>query len=211
MKTKKCIQCDKRRLVKFFNKRITSKDGFRNSCKICETAQCKKYYLTNQSTIVNWKNTNRIKIQQYQKDYYTKYREQNKEKIKKYKKQYQIKNRTKISKRLNNRYKNDINYRIKHNLRTRFNLAIKNNSKKSSITKLLGCSIQEFKEYIEQKFTENMTWNNYGQWHMDHIKPCCNFDLSYKDQQEICFHYSNLQPLWAKDNLSKGGNGFSNA
>ena len=71
MKTKKCIQCDKRRLVKFFNKRIASKDGFRNSCKICETAQCKKYYLTNQSTIVNWKNTNRIKIQQYQKDYYS--------------------------------------------------------------------------------------------------------------------------------------------
>lgn len=205
MKTKKCIKCNKRRLVKFFNKRITSKDGFRNSCKTCETAQCKKYYLANQSKIASWKNKNKIKIQQYQKDYYPKYREQNKEKIKEYKRQYQIKNKIKITKQINDRYKNDINYRIKHNLRTRFNLAIKNNSKKSSIINLLGCSIPKFKEYIEKQFIDDMTWNNYGQWHIDHIKPCCGFDLSDKKQQQICFHYTNLQPLWAKDNLSKGG------
>lgn len=205
MKTKKCIKCNKRRLVKFFNKRITSKDGLRNSCKICETAQCKKYYLANQSKIANWKSKNKIKIQQYQKDYYPKYREQNKEKIKEYKKQYQIKNKIKITKRINDRYKNDINYRIKHNLRTRFNLAIKNNYKKSSIINLLGCSIPKFKEYIEKKFIDDMTWNNYGQWHIDHIKPCCGFDLTDLEQQKICFHHTNLQPLWAKDNLSKGG------
>ena len=157
MKTKKCIKCNKRRLVKFFNKRITSKDGFRNSCKTCETAQCKKYYLANQSKIASWKNKNKIKI----------------------------------TKQINDRYKNDINYRIKHNLRTRFNLAIKNNSKKSSIINLLGCSIPKFKEYIEKQFIDDMTWNNYGQWHIDHIKPCCGFDLSDKKQQQICFHYTN--------------------
>lgn len=205
MKSKKCIQCNKKRLIKFFNKRKTSKDGFRNSCKSCEAAQCKKYYLTNKSAIENWKKQNQIKIQQYQKEYYPKYIEKNKEKIKQYKKEYQIRNRKKITKKINDRYHSDINYRIKHNLRTRFNLALKNNSKQSSIITLLGCSILELKEYLEEKFKPGMTWTNYGEWHIDHIKPCCDFRLSDKNQQEICFHYTNLQPLWAKDNLSKGG------
>ena len=48
-----------------------------------------------------------------------------------------------------------------------------------------------------------MTWDNHGQWHIDHIKPCAKFDLTDKDQQKACFHYTNLQPLWKEDNLSK--------
>jgi hypothetical protein len=53
-----------------------------------------------------------------------------------------------------------------------------------------------------------MSWNNYGKWHLDHIKPCASFDLSKKQEQKICFHYSNFQPLWAKDNLIKGLKSF---
>lgn len=83
-------------------------------------------------------------------------------------------------------------------------MALKNNSKNSSITILLGCSILEFKQHIEKQFVRGMDWNNYGKWHIDHIKPCDSFDLSLESEQKICFHYSNLQPLWAKDNLSKG-------
>ena len=49
-----------------------------------------------------------------------------------------------------------------------------------------------------------MTWDNHGEWHIDHIKPCASFDLTDADQQRECFNYTNLQPLWAKDNLSKG-------
>lgn len=53
-------------------------------------------------------------------------------------------------------------------------------------------------------FTNGMTWDNYGQWHVDHIRPCALYDLTKEDQQMACFHYTNLQPLWAKDNMSKG-------
>ena len=49
-----------------------------------------------------------------------------------------------------------------------------------------------------------MSWENHGTWHIDHRVPCAKFDLTKKEEQEKCFHYTNLQPLWAKDNLSKG-------
>jgi hypothetical protein len=71
--------------------------------------------------------------------------------------------------------------------------------------KKLGCDVITFKKYLESQFKEGMNWNNYGRkgWHIDHIRPCSNFDLSNLEQQKQCFHYTNLQPLWWKDNLIK--------
>jgi hypothetical protein len=69
---------------------------------------------------------------------------------------------------------------------------------------LLGCTLEFLKGYLEAQFVEGMTWDNYGEWHIDHIIPCADFDLSNPVAQETCFHYSNLQPLWAEDNLKKG-------
>jgi hypothetical protein len=73
---------------------------------------------------------------------------------------------------------------------------------------LLGCSINFLKKYLEDRFKEGMLWRNYGiyGWHIDHIIPCYNFDLSKLEEQNKCFHYSNLQPLWAKENWSKHTN-----
>lgn len=99
---------------------------------------------------------------------------------------------------------NDINFKILENLRNRLNRALKYNYKHSSVVELLGCSINFLKQHLENKFKPGMSWSNYGQWHIDHIKPCALFDLSIPEQQKICFNYRNLQPLWAKDNLSKG-------
>lgn len=98
----------------------------------------------------------------------------------------------------------DPNFKLRMNLRHRIYLALKENQKISSSSELLGCGIQEFRTYIQNRFREGMTWENYGQWHIDHIKPCVNFNLSDPNQQKECFHFSNLQPLWAKDNLTKG-------
>jgi len=77
--------------------------------------------------------------------------------------------------------------------------------------KLLNCSIGKLKRYLAKKFYLRvdglkMTLKNYGLWHIDHIIPCASFDLSKPSEQKKCFHYTNLQPLWAKDNLSKGVN-----
>jgi hypothetical protein len=71
---------------------------------------------------------------------------------------------------------------------------------------LTGCSVAELKKYLESKFLPGMAWENYGihGWHIDHIRPCSSFDLTDPEQQRICFHYTNLQPLWAADNIRKG-------
>ena len=99
----------------------------------------------------------------------------------------------------------DPNKKLKHYLRCRIGdfLRGENKSNESSLN-LLGCSIEECWKYLESKFQSGMTRKNYGLWHVDHIKPCSSFDLTDPEQQKICFHYKNLQPLWAEDNLKKG-------
>jgi hypothetical protein len=69
----------------------------------------------------------------------------------------------------------------------------------------MGCSISYYKDYLESKFQEGMTWKNYGVngWHIDHIIPCSAFDLTDPEEVKKCFHYTNTQPLWAKDNRKK--------
>ena len=71
---------------------------------------------------------------------------------------------------------------------------------------LVGCDIDTLCLHLESQFQKGMEWINYGEWHVDHIKPCASFDLSDPKQQQECFHYTNLQPLWAADNLAKASN-----
>ena len=78
------------------------------------------------------------------------------------------------------------------------------NQQKPSTKRLLGCSLEELIVFIEKKFKKDMSWDNYGKWHVDHIRPISKFDLTDKEEQKKCFHYTNLQPLWAVDNLKKG-------
>jgi hypothetical protein len=88
--------------------------------------------------------------------------------------------------------------------RNRIRNCIKKGWKSQSSLSLTGCnSWNELKQYLENKFQKGMTWDNYGEWHIDHIKPCSAFDLTDTSEQKKCFHYTNLQPLWAMDNLSK--------
>lgn len=103
-----------------------------------------------------------------------------------------------------NKRKNDLNFKISVAIRNRIKMAMKRNSKFSASKNLIGCSFDFLKQYIQSKFKTSMSWDNYGTWHIDHILPCASFDLSKSEEQLKCFHYSNLQPLWAKDNLSKG-------
>lgn len=102
------------------------------------------------------------------------------------------------------RRKKDIKFRILCNLRKRIWKVLKENSKSQTTLELLSCSIEKLKAYLESKFKKGMTWSNYGKWHIDHIRPCVSFDLSIPEEQKKCFHYTNLQPLWAEENLKKG-------
>jgi len=101
----------------------------------------------------------------------------------------------------------DIQEKIKHSLRKRMSIALKNGYKSGSAVRDLGCTIEEFKSYIESKFQLGMTWENYGRgegkWQLDHIKPLFQFNLTdIKQFQDAC-NYINLQPLWYKEHLFK--------
>lgn len=104
------------------------------------------------------------------------------------------------------RKQRDVDFKMRLTLRSRLGTALfRQKAKKlTSTLDLVGCSIEYLREYLETKFQEGMTWDNHGEWHIDHIRPCVSFDLSILEQQRECFHYTNLQPLWASDNLSKG-------
>jgi len=76
--------------------------------------------------------------------------------------------------------------------------------KSSSALTLAGCSLDMLRAHLEAQFVPGMTWANHGAWHVDHIRPCASFNLEDPAEQRVCFHFSNLQPLWAQDNLAKG-------
>lgn len=93
--------------------------------------------------------------------------------------------------------------RLLHRLRNRLRKILQGKNMKS-MTRLLGCSCDQFRDWIQSKFLPGMQWNNMDLWHVDHIVPCASFDQNDPKQLAQCWHYTNLQPLWARDNLSKG-------
>jgi len=103
-------------------------------------------------------------------------------------------------------YANNPKWRVAALIRSRLNMALKvQNVEKSSATwELCGCDLTTLKNHLEIQFKDGMSWNQRGKWHIDHIRPVCSFDLSDVEQQKECFHYTNLQPLWAIDNMRKG-------
>lgn len=99
----------------------------------------------------------------------------------------------------------DLNVVLRIRVRTRLLKSLRNLGvrKESSVVKLLGCSIDELRAHLESKFAEGMDWSNRSEWHIDHIIPLASFDLSDPEQLAEACHYTNLQPLWARDNIIK--------
>lgn len=196
--TKVCIKCNEEKIVSEFYKRKNSVDGYRNDCKSCmndrvinspNRKQNKKNYYEN----------NKEKVKQKVKEYYS----LNKEKTQETKRIYQEKYKSRRNKRHNERYHNDIIYRLTSNFRGSINKAFKRNGfKKTSKTfDLLGCSFEELKIHLENQFKEGMSWENHGEWHIDHKIPL-SWAKTEEELKKLC-KYSNLQPLWAEENLSK--------
>lgn len=192
-----------------FEKRGTYKKYCSKKCSIkgyndTHKDEAKKYYKKNKD-IISERNK---KFYEKNKDIILKrnkkFREDNKDKIKKQTQKNKHKKREQERKRI----QGDINFKLRKIIRSRACKTIKKNSGKKAYKteQLLGCSIQEVRCHLEKQFKEGMTWDNYGNngWHIDHIIPCASFDLTDPEQQKKCFHYTNLQPLWAKENMSKG-------
>ena len=169
--------------------------------KLRDKMRKKEWYENNKDKISSkqkaWREDNKDK----RKAYNEAYNETNKDKRKTYRKT----NKDKIRVHLNNKLKTDIQFKLSHNLRARLHSAIKGNYKVGSAVKDLGCTVEELKQYLESKFSSGMTWDNWSSdgWHIDHIKPLASFDLMDRQQLLEACHYTNLQPLWANENLTK--------
>lgn len=205
---KKCTRCKELKQYSEFNQCKSGRFGLHNHCRMCQKEVRRNWYIKNQEIEL-------AKSKEYSKSEKGKIvRDRsyllNKDKLLK---RNRIARSTPHARNLANiaRKKmldNNISFKISQNLRSRLRLAIINGDgvKYSRTLELLGCSIEEFRLHLESKFISGMSWENYGYkgWHIDHIKPCCLFDLKQEDQVKQCFHYTNMQPLWWQDNFSKG-------
>jgi hypothetical protein len=207
---KQCTKCKNLYPVEYFNKDSQKSSGVRPSCKKCDNDSCNERYRKNREKYAEmgkrYRENNFEKISQKRKN--------NRPQHNKWLQEWKIKNperhREHVRKEVE-RIKNDPQLKIKKNLRTRLGFLLRGKNKSAKTLTLLGCSMEEFKSYFESKFLDGMNWNNYGlwkagspmTWHIDHIIPCESFDLTDPEQQKKCFHHTNLQPLWAIDNLVK--------
>lgn len=166
-------------------------------CTNCKTSTCYKWFSGPMCRICY---RQKPEIREKELKVIRKYKENNNEKILLTKKEWRKQNYNYDSLRC----KVDIDFKIKKRLRTRVWHGLKHEWKTGSAIRDLGCSIDELKIHLESKFQPGMTWGNYGSWHIDHIIPLNSFDLRSKDQFLSANNYTNLQPLWAKENLSKG-------
>jgi len=121
------------------------------------------------------------------------------EKVQNYYKEKYLKNT--LKEKYNQKIKTDIIDRLIDNLRKRAYPYTRNIN--LTVLELLGCSRDELKNLLEKKFTENMTFENYGEWEIDHIRPLASFNLKSIDEIKICFNHNNIQPLWKSENRSK--------
>jgi len=148
--------------------------------------------------------------------YHIDYRKKNRTKILAYYREYSKRNKLSINARKRKYFKlrcsMDPSFKIAHTMRSRLYAIVHYKRGKLHTKALVGCSFKELKQYLEDQFKPGMSWANYGtgfngkgmqQWHIDHIRPCASFDLSNVMEQQKCFHYTNLQPLWARENIIK--------
>ena len=172
-----CRLCSVEKDLNEFHKDRHRKNGRNSKCKSCNKQYRKKIIDRKKRFDKEWRKKNRERIRKY---------------IRKYKRE---------------RYKKDPIYRLKRILRRRLHHALKGSKKSMSTMKLLGCTGEYAKKHIESQFKEGMSWTNHGngpgKWNIDHIRPMCSFDLSKPEDQKICCHYTNLQPLWWEDNQAK--------
>lgn len=188
IKYKMCNCCKNFIELSLFNKRGDSQQPY------CPKCISQKRKIWNEKNSARKKERDRL------------YRISNPDKHKKWSAKAFQKRKHLVNQYFKKRMREEPEYRLINLHRKRIINALKRTKKLDKSINLLGCSISFLKQYLESKFKQGMTWENQGRfgWHIDHIIPCAAFDLTKEEEQRKCFHYTNLQPLWAVDNLKKG-------
>jgi hypothetical protein len=219
MNLKKCTKCEQEfeATTEFFHRH---NDKFHPWCKSCKNIDRKKY-----------EERYKGKYKEQKKEY----RDKNKEKIKEWHKQNYQENKERLLEQSKIQYKKTSDkvcartkkyrednpewYREykrgwygRNKLRCTMSRGVwgclSGRQKSSRTFDYIGCTVEELWLHLESQFQNGMTRENYGEWHVDHIVPLYSFDFDndLENNLKIAWHYTNLQPLWAKDNLSKGKN-----
>lgn len=226
MNMKTCTKCHNELPIDMFHNCKASPDGKKSRCKECRISDSKSYANKNKEAVKEYqrkyREENSARLAKYRKEW----GEKNKEKYQQVKRKYYQDNKCKIADRqreyveenrdkvreyhrnymreyVKDRSDRDPQYKLIKLMRSRLYKALKRCQKSATTMELVGCSSFELKSHIESLFLDGMSWENYGEWHVDHIKPCSSFDFMDPSQQYECFNYKNLQPLWANDNLRK--------
>ena len=194
---KNCLFCNIEfipiRKTKVFCSKKCVKKNYLITHPLLKVTSDKKYYSKNKEKLLEWGkkyralNKERIAITK------NKYYQSHKDNLNQYRRTYD-----------NEKRRKDILYRLKYILRSRTRdiFKVKKHIKTNSLYDYLGCSVIELKEYLEIQFKDNMNWDNYGKWHIDHIIPLSSAKTE-EELYKLC-NYKNLQPLWAEENLKKG-------
>lgn len=131
-----------------------------------------------------------------------KYTTEHFDEVKENKKRWRVNNKDKLSDLQRERLENP-SIKIGHKIRVHLNRVIRSNWKQGWIFEVLGCNRETFLKHVESKFQDGMSWENYGEWELDHIKPLIRHDLTEPESLKIIGRYDNIQPLWAVENRKK--------
>jgi hypothetical protein len=183
---KKCNTCNILKSLEEFSVNKAEKDARQRKCRPCSKKSMREYRVTNHALEVEKK---------------AKWYAANRERVLNKSKKWNFENRAKINIRKYKRYHSDINFKLADILRSRVNKFLRY----GCVFEALGCTLDELKAHLERQFQTGMSWDNWSKtgWHVDHIRPLSAFDLTKPAQFNAAVHYTNLQPLWASDNLSK--------
>ena len=218
MEIKKCCKCQEEKTINLFTRQKTSRDGYYCVCKECKqkydetyrdknkleiSSIKKRHYLNNKKKVLDNNRKYILANEESVKNYQKRYRDENREKIKEYQKKYRLLNKESRNRKEKYRKSVDVLYKLKTHIRTMISNSFKRKgyTKNSKTFEILGCSYDEFKQYLEAKFEPWMTWDNRGLyngqpnygWDIDHIIP---LDTAKTEEDIIRLnHYSNLQPL----------------
>lgn len=221
---KKCTNCSIDKDSSDYHRATKSKDGLQRQCRECRNSKSRAYVKNNKEKYYEhrkiWVSSNLERERENKRLRRLRNKGTDKEEKRKiytqeerrsmYLKRSQdpewVENNRKRKAKFEREKRKNLFKRLENQIRCRTAIAIKGGSKIGKYEQYIGCSTEELKQYLENRFKPGMTWENWGRggWHIDHILPVSSFNLSDPDQFFKAFHFTNLQPLWERENLSKG-------
>ena len=222
--TKVCIGCKQSKSLDSFGKNKKQADGLHYYCKDCIKLKTDKRKDKNKEYHKKYYEENKDKVKVYMKEY----RKANREKINEYQRNLPIETKRKFncsekkklrekerrqdevykqrrSEYFKEKYQKEIQFKLKKQFESKLNQLLHKNDISNESIELIGCTIPEYKAYLEAMFAPTMTWENYGiEWQIDRITPFCEWNLGHPEEQKLCYHYTNSQPLFTTTRVIDG-------